>query len=191
MIRIICDSREQLPLTFDKSKFHEIVIEGMPVADYWASVSYNEGKDWKEIPICFERKGKGDLFGTMTNGYNRFRRELQKAKEFGLQVILVIEGSMRDIGAGYEYSQFSGDSMLKKLAMLHVKYGLEYHFFNDRREMARFIEETFNAVERHWKKHERDNKSGYEENEFSEESRKRMVAESSRCGCGDETEDES
>jgi hypothetical protein len=55
------------------------------------------------------------------------------------------------VAKGYKHSTFDGESMLKKLATLHIKYDLEYHYFNDRREMARFIEETFSAVERNWK----------------------------------------
>lgn len=145
MLKLIIDSREQKPLEFRDGIFDEVVVEGMPVGDYWAMI--NE----KEIPICFERKSHGDLYGTMTSGYARFKKELEKAKAFGLTVILLIEGSMRTIAAGYEHSQFSGDSMLKKLAMLRVRYDLEYHFFNDRREMSRFIEEIFMAVKRNYK----------------------------------------
>lgn len=120
----------------------------MPVGDYWCEI------DGEDVPICFERKGLGDLFGTMTTGYERFRKNIAKAREFNFKMILLIEGNMREISKGYKHSSFDGESMLKKLATLHVKYDLEYHFFNDRREMARFIEETFLAVLRHWQKTE-------------------------------------
>jgi len=59
---------------------------------------------------------------------------------------------MRDVSQGYEHSRFTGDAMLKKLAMLRVRYDLEYHFCNDRREMARHIEEIFSAINRNFKK---------------------------------------
>jgi len=143
-LKLLQDSREQLPLEFNDGVFEEIEIRGMPVGDYWLEI------DGKEVPLCFERKSLGDLFSTMTSGYARFKKELARAKEAGLTVILVIEGSMREVAVGYEYSRFSGDSMLKKLAMLRVRYDLEYHFFNDRREMSRFIEEIFSAVQRNW-----------------------------------------
>lgn len=140
------DSREQLPLEFRPGIFEEIHTEGLPVGDYWAEL---EGV---EIPMAFERKAKGDLFGTMTQGYERFKREMDRAKEANLSLVLLIEGSMADIAQGYEHSQYSGESMLKKLAMLRVRYDLEYHFFNSRREMARYIEEIFDAVRRNYKK---------------------------------------
>lgn len=145
MLKLIIDTREQLPLEFLPGVFDEVVREGMPVADYWAEL------DGEELPICFERKSLGDLYGTMTSGYERFKKNIAKAKEFNLKMILLIEGTMRDCAKGFKHSSFDGGSMLKKLAMLHVKYDLEYHF-GDRRELARRIEETFDAVKRHYKK---------------------------------------
>jgi len=139
------DSREQLPLEFKDGVFEEVKVEGLPVGDYWAEV------DGFEVPLCFERKSLGDLFGTMTKGYKRFKKMVARAHEMGCKVVLVIEGSMKDVFKGYEHSQFDGESMLKKLAMLYVRYDLEYHFFNDRREMARFIEDVFGAVARNYK----------------------------------------
>jgi len=146
VIKLRIDTREQKPLTFNKSMFDEITVQCNPVADYWCEVN------GEEVPIVFERKGLGDLFGTLTSGHDRFKREIGKAAEFGLTIIVLIEGTMREVAAGYEHSSVKGDTILKKLATLHIKYGIEYHFFQDRREMARFIEETFTAVARHWKK---------------------------------------
>lgn len=116
----------------------------MPFADYWLEV------DGKEAPLMMERKGLGDLFGTMGQGYDRFKVEMQKAKAMDCHLMLLIEGSIQDVWQGYEHSSISGDSMLKKLAMLRVRYDLEVHFFNSRREMARFIEEIYSAVIRNW-----------------------------------------
>ena len=144
--KLIVDSRENLPLEFRPGVFDSIVVKGMPFADYWLQV------DEIEYPIMFERKGLGDLFGTMGNGYDRFKVEMQKAKNMDCHLMLLVEGSIQDVWRGYEHSQISGESMLKKLAMLRVRYDLEVHFFNNRREMARFIEEIFSAVIRNWKK---------------------------------------
>ena len=59
---------------------------------------------------------------------------------------------MREVGGGFKHSKYKGSSMLKKLAMMRVKYGLEYHFCNDRAEMARYIEEIFQAIVRCYRK---------------------------------------
>jgi len=146
MLKLYVDSREQKELTFRKGAFDQIVVGGLPFADYWARV------DGHAIPIVFERKGLGDLFGTMTTGYNRFKNEMEKARDAQCHMILMIEGSMTDVARGHKHSQYEGSSMLKKLAMLRVRYDLEYHFFNTRREMARYIEEIFQAIQRNWTK---------------------------------------
>ncbi len=149
--RLKIDSREQLPLKFRESVFDSIVVAGLPFGDYWAEIEVSEGV-WHEIPIVFERKSLGDLFGTMGQGYERFKREMGRAKEAGCHLVLVIEGSIEEVHKGYEHSQIEGKSMLKKLAMLRVRHDLEVQFFNGRREMARWIEEVFDAVARNYSK---------------------------------------
>ena len=145
-MKLLIDSREKIPLEFRHGTFDSIETRGLPVADYWLEL---EGT---EVPLCFERKGLGDLFQTMTHGYERWKKMIEKAEVLGLKVILLIEGSLREIHKGYKHSEYSGESMLKKLAMLRVRHDLEWHCFNDRREMARYIEEIFDAVRRNYKK---------------------------------------
>ena len=144
--KLIIDTREQDPLEFKPGIFDEIIREGVPIADYWCEL------DGVQLPLVFERKGFGDLFGTMTGGYPRFKREMKRASENNIKMVLLIEGSMKEVYNGYLHSTFTGESMLKKLAMLYVRYGLEYHFFNDRREMSRYIEDIFSAVKRNYAK---------------------------------------
>ena len=148
--RILSDSREQAPLSFNKDKF-DIKTEGVPFADYWCEIPNSEGT-YTQIPICFERKGLGDLFGTMGKGYDRFKREMERCKEAKFHMTLVIEGTIRDVHKGYEHSSIKGESMLKKLAMLRVKYDLEILFFEDRKSMAFWIEQIFDAVYRNYLK---------------------------------------
>lgn len=153
-LKIKIDSREQLPLTFKDGVFAESEVVGVPVGDYWCEM------DGVELPLCFERKSLSDLYGTMTRGHKRFKHMLERAKEAELKVVLLIEESMSVVHEGYSYkvggktvkSKFSGDAMLAKLATMYVKYDLEYHFFSNRREMARYIEDQFQAVERNFKK---------------------------------------
>ena len=144
--KLLVDSREQLPLEFRQGVFDEIEVKGLEFADYSLEI---EGT---KVPIMFERKSLGDLYGTMGTGYKRFKEEMRKAKEADCHLFLLIEASMQEVWKGYEHSSVSGDSMLKKLAMLRVRYDLEVHFFNGRREMARWIEEIFSAVARNWAK---------------------------------------
>lgn len=142
-MKILVDNREQKPLTF---KDVEVVSTKLDVGDYMAEI------DGAIVPISFERKSLGDLYGTMNAGYPRFKEEIKRAEASKTKLILVIEQSMSDVLEGYSYSECSGDTMMKKLCTLEVKYDLTFKFFNSRMEMSRYIVETFLAVERHWKK---------------------------------------
>lgn len=144
---IIQDSREQAPLDFDGIEGVEKVERmGLAYGDYSAIVHE------KPVPVIFERKGLVDLFGTMTSGYERFKREMVRAKEANVKLILIVEGSYTNVYGGIQYSQFSGESMIKKLHMMQVKYDLETVYCESRRVMARYIAGFFHAVERNWAK---------------------------------------
>lgn len=142
---IVQDTREQLKLDFKDIEGVE-KVEDMALAygDYTAIVH------GRPVPIVFERKGFSDLWGTMTSGYDRYKREMEKAKADGVKLILVIEGTYTDVWNGFERSKFEGGAMLKKLATLYVKYDHEYIFCESRRVMARRIADTFYAIERGW-----------------------------------------
>lgn len=152
MLLILSDTREQKEISFDGiDGIYAVEKIALPFGDYTAMI----GKDkdsLKQIPISFARKGFSDLWGTMSNGenYQRFKKEMGRAKDSGHKLILIIEGSYSDVWNGFERSQFEGPAMLKKLATLYVKYDLEYIFCESRRVMARRIVDTFLAIERNW-----------------------------------------
>ena len=142
---ITVDNREQKELDFSGIEgIEKIENITLPYGDYSAIVH------GKPVKVVFERKGLGDLFGTMGAGYERFKREMERARVDGVKLILIIEGSYSDVWGGYERSQIEGPSMMKKLATLYVKYDLEYVFCESRRVMARRIADTFSAIERNW-----------------------------------------
>lgn len=148
---ILSDTREQAELDFSGIEGVEKVEKfGLAYGDYTALV----GKNNKPVPIVFERKGFSDLWGTMTSGYERYKREMERAKADNIKLVLIIEGSYTDVWNGFERSQVSGGSMLKKLATLYVKYDHEYIFCESRRVMARRITDTFSAIERNYKNDE-------------------------------------
>ena len=148
---ILADTREQKSLSWDGIEGIDKVEEvTLAYGDYTALM----GKEAKPVPIVFERKSFSDLFGTMasTDGYRRFKAEMERAKADGVKLILIIEGSYSEVYNGFERSQFEGPAMLKKLATLYVKYDLEYIFCESRRVMARRIADVFYSVERNYAK---------------------------------------
>ncbi len=147
---LIQDSREQAPLKFKKGVFDNVVIKALPVGDYGLVVEPLS----EPFPLIFERKSLGDLFGTLSNkkSIECFKRELARAKERNIILVLLIEASMKAVSEGYKYSLVGGDSLLKTVFTLWVKYGLVPVFCENRRTAARFVEESFTALARNWGK---------------------------------------
>lgn len=144
MAVLLVDRREQLPLPFAVNEvFHEIRPATLPLGDYGCVL-----RDGTAIPLVFERKGLNDLYGTMTSGYPRFKRRLLEAQQCKVQMILMIEGSLGTVLQGTQHSQFSGESCVKKLFTLAVKYDLYPVFCVNRGEMVRFITEVYAALGR-------------------------------------------
>lgn len=145
MLIILSDTREQCPLDFDGIEgVDKVETIGLPVGDYTAMI------DGKQLPVVFDRKALGDLYGTMTSGYDRFKREMAKAKELGMKLILITEGTYSDVAAGYSHSEYSGEAMVKKLHTLAIKYDLEWWPCESREVMAERIVHTFTAISRVW-----------------------------------------
>ncbi len=142
-MKIIVDTREQKPLDFVSHLVTEVISCKIDVGDY--ACQYSDGF----VPnIVFERKGLGDLFGTMGKGYDRFKKELKRAQGEKTKVVLLIEAPLARVIIGYKHSTMPGMSVLRKLMTLWVKYGLEFHCFRDRDEMALFILEYFTSIGR-------------------------------------------
>ena len=136
---ILVDSREQKKLKF---KIDHIVTEvkvlKLDVGDYAA-----EYIDGSRCPVVFERKSLGDLFGTMTKGYPRFKKEMGRAAESETRLVLAIEAGCDDIIKGYRHSRFPGESMVQKLQTLWMRYNLPHLFLGDSKTMAKYIRGFF------------------------------------------------
>ena len=148
-MKIIVDSREQAPLPFEVGGvITEVIVEGLPVGDYWMRF-----EDGREAEIVFERKSISDLWGTLTSKTNheRFRREIGRARDSDMSLILIIEGTLGDVCRGNPRSKFKGVSMLRLLFTMWVRYNLFPVFCKNRTEMMRFITETFEAYGREHK----------------------------------------
>tara|TARA_R100000808_G_C2138375_1_gene146417 strand:+ start:858 stop:1799 length:942 start_codon:yes stop_codon:yes gene_type:complete len=84
-IPIYIDSREQKPLRFKKSKSHKL--------DFG---DYTMGGDHYSYTFV-DRKSEGDFKGTMTVGLSRFKRELERARQFSAFLYIVTESSIEKI----------------------------------------------------------------------------------------------
>lgn len=141
---ILQDSREQSPLIFVQPEVSEVKITKLIVGDYTAILA--NGYQAKTI---FERKAHGDLFGTLTKDYGRFKDEVMRAKDNDIALILIVEGSLSKIMAGFKHSGVKGISIIKTLFTLWIRYGIHPVFCKDREEVSEFIVHYFWAQERH------------------------------------------
>ena len=82
---IIIDTREQNPITLSLPTINGTVAVG----DYAL-----QGKD--DLGIYIERKSLQDFCGTLSGGLERFDRELKKAQEAGLYIVMMVESNLSD-----------------------------------------------------------------------------------------------
>ena len=84
-LEILIDTREQQPLEFPKSKSLKLDF-----GDYTLG-----GSDYSYTYV--DRKAEQDFKSTMTIGFERFRRELQRVKDFDSFLFIVIESDLNKI----------------------------------------------------------------------------------------------
>jgi len=142
-MKIVIDTREQLPLKFNHPYITEIINTKLIIGDYSCIL-----ENGVIIPYYFERKSMGDLFGTMGKGYKRFKKEMIRAQENNIKLILIIEGSLLKVLKGSPHSTIEGIIIVKKLFTLWIRYGLISIFCKDREEMSEFIIQYFMAYGR-------------------------------------------
>lgn len=82
---MIVDTREQDPLPFSK-----MVTEKIYVGDYMLN-------DTSRYSATFlDRKSIGDFLGTLSSGYERFEKEIQKAELLNGYLFVVVEGTIEE-----------------------------------------------------------------------------------------------
>lgn len=147
---LVCDSREQIQL--DLSVNGAAVERGvLPVGDYGL-----KDPQGRLFPLVVERKSKGDLFGTLAKGFERFKKEIGKAREAKVQLIVVIEATRSEVAEGFHYSARKGISVVRQLNTLFVKYDIPYIYAQNSFEAARVIEDILGAVIRNYGKVSKD-----------------------------------
>ena len=141
--QLITDSREQENLIFTKLNIFDYVTDKLDVGDY--ALRLSNGLLFNKI---IERKGLQDLVGTLSAGYKRFKEEINRAKESGINLIIAIEGTRDDVLRGTIYSNREGSEVVKQLNTLYVRYGVEFWYCASREDMAMRISDLFHAVYR-------------------------------------------
>lgn len=126
-MKILTDTREQLPYKFETPT----EVGTVPVGDYSIAGLENH--------IAVERKELNDLIGCLTNGRERFEKELFKAKALDY-FALVIEASLSDLINGRYRSDMNPKSAIQSLLAFSIRYRLPIWFCENRKYGARVTE---------------------------------------------------
>ena len=138
---IIEDTRENTPLEIDTPTIQQKVHCG----DYALAVPYDQG-------IYIERKALGDFVGTLSerkierksggdSNLDRFTRELERAKETGAYIIMLVEAGIND-ALGFNYlPQFTRrfgkrfDTKTRKMVDCEYRGAMPEHVFKNLRDL--------------------------------------------------------
>jgi len=147
-MKIIRDSREQLPFRFEKYEC-DVVTETITTGDYSLSGLTDR--------VAVERKSLDDLLGCLTgDGRERFERELARAR--GLDAFcVVVEASFQDMAEGRYRSRMKPHAALQSVLAFQVRHGCpfiwagtragaEYAAFHFLRHYLREAQERLKAV---------------------------------------------
>lgn len=144
-MKIIVDTREQLALDFKHKSVKSIVNKCLSVGDYGAITDCGF-----QFPIVFERKSIPDLYGTLSKGYDRFKREIERSKEENLQLIIIVEGHLSKVLTGTNYSVRTPESLVYQIFTIWVRHGIQTIFCKDREDTAEYITQFYIAHEKHY-----------------------------------------
>ena len=142
-IKLVVDTREQLPLTFHSTENYKVVTEKLDFGDYGLEI---DGK----LVCVFERKNPSDLAGSIMAGHKRLVNETNRAKADNFQLAIAAECSYSD----FINKKFDGGYMIRKpgyvlakiIHTMQLHHNIQFLFFNGRDEMRDYIRNTFNAI---------------------------------------------
>lgn len=136
-IDIIIDTREQLPLWETNNNNNNIKIEKLDYGDY--KLIHNEKS------LVFERKSIADFIATLSSGYFRFRRELDRVKEQNDNLIIIVEASIFNIlnfknhGRAYSKTRITPEYIFHNVRKIIQDYECCQFLFVDNRDIMRNV----------------------------------------------------
>ena len=143
-MKIIVDTREQKPLPFKVAGIiTEIKREALSVGDYMV-----EFEDGYRPKTTIERKSKADLYGTLSKGYTRFKKELQRADNQEVHIIILVESSLAKVAEGFVRSKRHPESLVQQIFTMEVNYGRRFVFVPSRVSAVYWVTHYFMALGR-------------------------------------------
>jgi len=140
---VLIDTREQLPLKF-KGAEKVTIKEG----DYTTQKLHNI--------FHIERKSPQDLYGSIIQGHMRFIREVLRAQDKGIELVIYVETTRKKFIAKKwpqgEKRKAPSSTLDKIVSTISRRYDLEFVWCNSRRHMTQSVLKRFRKEERKLKK---------------------------------------
>lgn len=138
---IFIDTREQFPLPFENTK-----VMKLSCGDYTAG-----GDLFSDVFI--ERKSLSDLISTLSAGKERFLKELDRAKNLGYYIVVLIEDSfenLKKVNPSNSFNQkITGKYIVAVIRQITVLYpNVQFVFANDRKGSKRIATKIFQMKEK-------------------------------------------
>lgn len=138
-LKLLQDTREQNPLQFE----FPVTIQKLACGDYCPS------KDFF-CDLFIERKSLSDLAGTLTQGIERFQREIDRAKNLGLYLVILTECRYKDLADYSPCNSFSrkinGAFLLNQIRKL-MNENIQFVFSSSRSRSVDLVEKIFRMGE--------------------------------------------
>jgi ERCC4-type nuclease len=138
-MRIIVDTREQRPWSFEAFDDVELEVATLRTGDYSLA--------GHEAAVSIERKSADDLVNTLIHGRERFERELERMLEFRHRAIIV-EAGVDDILAHRYTSRTHPNSVLGMAASIQVRYEIPVVWGGSRAATEAYAYRLFRALEK-------------------------------------------
>lgn len=120
---ILVDTREQDPWRFAGRRVR-LKPTALRVGDY--------AVQGRQAMLVVERKSVEDLFTTMTKGLARFGRELERARQAGTRVAVVVEGDVHRVSMGSRWSHADPGRVVSQLYQVCAGFGASPYFCDGR-----------------------------------------------------------
>ena len=138
--KILIDTREQKPLKFER----ETVSQKLDYGDY----AFSHPKHSCDCHI--ERKSLSDFISTISGGYERFIKEIERAKENDAYLVVLVEESLTN-ALSFQYLphiskkiRATPEFIFHRVRDLIQQYpNVQFLFVNGRKESSRIVELIF------------------------------------------------
>lgn len=139
-MKIITDTREQMPYQFKRYPGVELISGTLTTGDYSIPGFTDE--------VAIERKELPDLMGCLTHDRERFARELERLRGYH-SAALLIEAPFAAIKAGRYRSRMSPDAAVQSILSIMQRYRMPVFFAADRTAGEAFVYDFLRHFIRH------------------------------------------